>query len=126
MKRIEKLVKVLLVIVFSFMLVACAKESPTQAEKDIDIEIRNNSGEELAFVECSTQAEKLSEVLIEQDLFEYEITGLGKFITAMSGVEADPASEYWAIYVNGEYGLYGVDNQKVSDQDSFLFVLEEY
>ncbi|QRN86134.1 DUF4430 domain-containing protein [Clostridia bacterium] len=126
MKHIGKLAKVLLVVALSVTMVACAKEAPAQAEKSISIEIRNLQGEELALVECKTQAEVLSDVLIEQDLFEYEVTGLGKFITAMNGLEADPASEYWAIYVNGEYGLYGVDNQKIQDGDTYLFELEEF
>jgi len=57
---------------------------------------------------------------------DYDETGLCRFITGLAGVVADPSTEYWAIYVNGEYGLYGADNQKIEDGDQFLFLLEEY
>ena len=33
-------------------------------------------------------------------------------------------ASYWAIYVNGEYGSYGVSEQPVNDGDSFKFVYE--
>ncbi len=50
----------------------------------------------------------------------------GLFVTTINGVKADfnTDASYWAIYVNGEYGSYGISEQPVNDGDSFKFVYE--
>lgn len=126
MKHFKKQAKVLAILLLVLLLVGCAQESPAQSGKNVTIEIKDMDGEQLVFLETATQAENLSELLLENDLMEYDETSLGKFITGLAGVMADPNSEYWAIYVNGEYGLYGADNQKVTDGDVFLFQMEEF
>ena len=128
MRHLRKPVSILAILLLMLTFVGCGLEEPAKAEdgKNVTIEITDIEGEQLILLETTTQAEVLSEILLENDLIDYDETGLGKFITGMAGVIADPDSEYWAIYVNGEYGLYGADNQKVSDGDSFLFEMEKY
>lgn len=48
----------------------------------------------------------------------------GFFIESVNGETADYDADgaYWAIYVNGEYGMYGVDSQPVADGDSYALV----
>ncbi|SCW31624.1 protein of unknown function [Ruminococcaceae bacterium YRB3002] len=57
-----------------------------------------------------------------------EDSDYGLYITTINGITPDYNTDgaYWAIYVNGEYGMYGADAQPVNDGDSFKFVYEVY
>ena len=35
-------------------------------------------------------------------------------------------STYWAVYVDGEYGQYGLDAQPVTDGSEYTFAHEKY
>lgn len=50
----------------------------------------------------------------------------GLMIETINGERADYALDgaYWAIYVNGEYGMYGADSQPVEDGETYSFVYE--
>lgn len=83
--------------------------------------------------EGKTDAEFLSGLmddLAENGDFSYDGQDeeFGFTLYSVNGVEADftKDSAYWAIYVNGEYGMYGVDMQPVSDGDSFTLKYEKY
>ncbi len=72
---------------------------------------------------------ELMDELKQSEDFTYESmsSDFGAYITSVNGVSADDASKtYWAIYVNGEYGQYGADQQPVNDGDAFRFSLESY
>ena len=60
--------------------------------------------------------------------FTYEASdsGYGLFVNSVNGVTADYSTTgtYWAIYVNGEYGQYGIDQQPVNDGDVFRLAVE--
>ena len=62
--------------------------------------------------------------------FTYEASesDYGPFIESVNGLAAnyDANGSYWAIYVNGEYGMYGADSQPVADSDSFSLVSEVF
>ena len=72
----------------------------------------------------------LMDELKETTDFTYEGTTseFGLYITSINGTEAnyDDDGAYWAIYVNGEYGQYGADQQPVNDGDTFRFAYEVY
>lgn len=51
---------------------------------------------------------------------------LGLFVTAIGGVAANPASEYWALYQNGSFALVGVTQMTVSAGDTILFELHDF
>ncbi|MPM76904.1 hypothetical protein SDC9_123903 [bioreactor metagenome] len=57
-----------------------------------------------------------------------EDTQYGYTVYSINGAEANfnDGNAYWAIYVNGEYGNYGVDTQPVTDGDTYAFVYETY
>ncbi|MCR5033236.1 MAG: DUF4430 domain-containing protein [Lachnospiraceae bacterium] len=52
----------------------------------------------------------------------------GLYIESVNGITADYNTDgaYWSIYVNGEYGMYGADQQPVADGDTFTFAYEVY
>ena len=59
--------------------------------------------------------------------YEGDDSEYGLYITTINGEKADYSVDaaYWAIYVNGEYGNYGADQQPVNDGDTFKFVYEK-
>ncbi len=71
----------------------------------------------------------LMDQLAETDNFTYEsLDGeFGGYITSVNGVSADSGQKTnWMVYVNGEFGQYGIDSQPVNDGDSFALRLESY
>ncbi len=76
--------------------------------------------------EVSTGADTLGDLLDELDIAVYEESSMGRFLVEVDGVEADPSGQYWSILVDGEYGMYGVDEQKLSDGEEFTLVLTDF
>lgn len=75
-----------------------------------------------------TNAAYLKEAAESVLSIEGEDTKNGYAVYTINGVTADYRKEqaYWAIYVNGEYGNYAIDQQPVTDGDTYAFVYESY
>ncbi|MCR5468697.1 MAG: DUF4430 domain-containing protein [Lachnospiraceae bacterium] len=105
-------------------------EATTEAAetKQVTLEVVDNEGTSTSY-EVSTDAEYLSEVFNEiGDLtVEGYDSDYGFYITTVNGLEAnyDTDGAYWAIYVNGEYGMYGADTQPVADGDTYSLKYEQ-
>ena len=104
----------------------------TQGAKEITVEVVDNNGESVSY-ETRTDAEFLRQALEElDDATDFAIAGeesdYGLYITTVNGITADYSADgaYWSIYVNGEYGMYGVDTQPVADGDVYSIVYEVY
>ena len=102
----------------------------TAGTKTVTVTVSPIQAEEKQY-ELKTDAETLSQVMDELTRttdFTYEgsDSGYGLFITSINGIVADYSTTgtYWAIYVNGEYGQLGADQQPVKDGDAFSFVCE--
>ncbi len=78
--------------------------------------------------ELKTDAEYLKEAAETVLTLDGEDTQYGYTVYAINEVEANfnDGNAYWALYVNGEYGNYGVDSQPVTDGDTYAFVYETY
>ena len=76
----------------------------------------------------TTDAEYLRDAADEVLTLEGETGAYGFTLYTVNGVTADftKDSAYWAVYVNGEYGQYGVDAQPVTDGDAYTFAYETY
>ena len=75
-----------------------------------------------------TDAEYLKEAIEGTVELDGEESEFGYTLYTVNGVTADfnTSSNYWAIYVNGEYGMYALDAQPVNDGDSFSLVYESF
>ena len=75
-----------------------------------------------------TDAEYLLEALDAVADIDGEEGEYGYTLYTVNGVTADfnTGNAYWAIYVNGEYGSYGLSQQPVNDGDAFSIVYETY
>lgn len=102
----------------------------SEGTKHCSVEVVAADGTSTSY-ETASDAEYLKDImdtLSKTGTFSYEgeESDYGLYITAINGETADYSTDgaYWAIYVNGEYGQYGADQQPVADGDSFKFVYE--
>lgn len=106
-----------------------AAEDDAAEAKSITVEVKDAEGNVTAYT-AQTEAEFLYDAL--QDVPEVTLDGYesdyGYYITTVNGVVADYDADgaYWSLYVNGEYGAYGVDSQPVADGDVYTFAYEIY
>ncbi|MCR4924228.1 MAG: DUF4430 domain-containing protein [Lachnospiraceae bacterium] len=114
------------------LIIVYAKLSPkSEAKGNKAYELEVNDGNKSIKYSGSTDAMYLSELMdeLKQEDFTYEGSSeeFGTYITSVNGVNANEGEKTaWMIYVNGEYGMYGVDAQSVNDGDHFELRLEKY
>ncbi len=96
--------------------------------KTVTVKVRNTvtKQEEKVFI-YKTNQNYLTGLLLETELASGEVLEYGFSIKTVDGVTLDETkNQYWAIYVNGNYGNYGADSQPIRDGDTFELVLETY
>ena len=124
MKKNAKLIIgiVALVVVIAVLLGVYAATRPetSQGSKAFTVEVVHADGSVKTF-EYRTDEEYLGTVLEAEGLIKGEMGPYGLEIHEVDGERAVWAenSAYWAIYVNGEYGMTGVDTTPVNDGDVF-------
>ncbi len=106
------------------------RPKPMAGAKAIVIEVQDKDGKTTSY-SGRTDAEYLSGAMDDFAAvgFTYEADNgdWGLFVTTVDGMKAEEKdSAYWAIYVNGEYGMYGIDQQPVTDGDTYRFAYESY
>ena len=69
----------------------------------------------------------LGEALFENELITGEESEYGLYIKTVNGILADfnVNKRYWALYINGEYAMSGVDTTKITAGDSYSFKVEK-
>lgn len=53
-----------------------------------------------------------------------EFSGMGEFVTAIDGVEAEDGKNFWAFYVNGEMAAEGAGTYKTKDGEKIEWRLD--
>ncbi|MDO5120635.1 MAG: DUF4430 domain-containing protein [Erysipelotrichaceae bacterium] len=106
------------------------RPKPMSGAKAIVIEVQDPEGSVKSY-SGRTDAEYLSGAMDDFSAagFQYEaVSGeYGAYVTTINGLKAEEKdSAYWAIYVQGEYGMYGIDQQPVTDGDTYRFAYETY
>ena len=108
------------------------KPQTTKGGKNITIEVTGSNGETTDY-ELSTDAEFLKQAMDELDAdneqFSYsgsdsEYGMMVEYVNEERALYAEDGA-YWALYVNGEYGQYGVDSQPVVDGDTYTWTYEK-
>lgn len=133
-KFMKKTLAAVLMTIMVMGLVACGgkdeKESSHVEEEgkySITVEVKDADGNVSSYT-GKTDAEVLSEAIGDIDgvTLEGYDSDYGFFITAVNGIVADEEGAYWAVYVNGEYGMYGIDTQPVADGETYTLAYEVY
>lgn len=119
---------VAVIAILAVVFIVC-KPGTTKGAKAVTIEVTDNN-EQTTTYNVNTDAEYLSEVFDEIDdlVVEGTTSEYGLYIDTVNGVTADynVDGSYWAIYVNGDYGMYGADQQPVADGDTYALVYTVY
>lgn len=102
-------------------------DAAAEESKNIIIEVKDSEGNVTTY-EVTTDAEFLRQAMDEAEGLTYEGTDseYGMMVEVVNGEQAIYAEDnaYWAFYVNGEYGNYGIDSQPVTDGDTYSIVYE--
>lgn len=95
--------------------------------KNIVIEVKDSEGNVTSY-EVTTDAEFLRQAMDEAEGLTYDGSDseYGMMVEVVNGEQAIYSEDnaYWAFYVNGEYGNYGIDSQPVTDGDTYSIVYE--
>ena len=124
MKIVRRATALAAVCVLAFGLTACGAKG-----KKITSEVTGPDGATSSY-SGKTDDETLYDAI--SDINGVTIDGYesdwGYYITTVNGVTADYDADgaYWSLYVNGEYGQYGVSEQPITEGDVYSFVYEVY
>ena len=143
----KKITAMLLALMLALSLAACTQApvettptDPTEATEavetpDLDVTVLGEGetvfaftvveldGKETAY-EIHTNETTVGAALLALGLLEGEDGPYGLYVTAVNGIVADYNVDqtYWAFYVNGEYGLTGVDVTDIVPGTAYSFV----
>lgn len=100
------------------------REKPVQGSKSITLEVLNQEKQTSEY-QVQTDAEFLRQAMEEAKGFTFdgEEGDYGFTLFTINGETHNwnVDGSYWAVYVNGEYGQYGIGSQPVEDGDVFRF-----
>lgn len=93
--------------------------------KQITIEVIDDAQASTVY-EVSTDAEYLGDAIRETEGLDVEGTEseYGLMVDTVNGVVADynENGAYWAFYVDGEYCMYGMDQQPIEDGQAYQII----
>lgn len=118
---------VVLVVVCVLAAILSAKFKPetTKGEKEVTVVVVHGDGSENEFT-CQTDAEYLSEVLLENELVEGEEGEYGLYITGVDGETADESlQQWWCITKGGEQVNTSASEAPVQDGDQYELTMKE-
>ena len=134
---------VVLIVAMALMTAGCSDSGSTgssalQAETEGEVHILgegsrsflfsvvDQEGEETRY-EIHTDQEMVGQALQDLGLIEGESGEFGLYVKVVDGITADYDTDgvYWAFYVNGEYGMTGVDMTEIVEGDSYSFRIEK-
>ena len=133
-------VSLILVLVFAFSLASCnsvKKEGlweNAEYRKDMEfgegaitVTVEVEAGENKVAFTLHTDKTLLSEALLEHGLITAEDGPYGLYVTHVNGIHAsDDDRAYWALYINGEYGLTGVSTTPITEGTVYKLAYETY
>ncbi len=100
------------------------RDKPAKGSKSVTLEVLNQENQTSEY-SVQTDAEFLRQAMEEAEGFTFdgEEGQYGFTLFTINGETHDwnVDGSYWAVYVNGEYGQYGIDSQPVKDGDVFRF-----
>ena len=85
--------------------------------------VTDADGNESNFL-INTDKTKVGEALLENGLIDGEDGPYGLYVKTVNGktYDYDKDGKYWAFYINGEYGMSGVDTTEIADGEHYELV----
>ena len=83
-------------------------------------------GKETSF-DITSSKKTVGEALLDENLIEGDNGAYGLYVKKVNGIlaEYETTGTYWAFYINGEYGLTGVDKTDITDGATYTFKVEK-
>ena len=135
----KKILTMLLIMTMAVSAFACGKKEEVSTEttvyedgavigegsKSFEFTVVNMAGEEATF-EVKTDEDTVGAALLENNMIAGEDGDYGLYVKTVNGetVDYDKDGKYWAFYINGEYGMTGVDATDIVEGDSYAFKAE--
>jgi uncharacterized protein YxeA len=94
-----------------------------QGEKTFTFEVVEKDGSKKSY-EISTDAKTVGEALVENGLISGTDSEYGLMVDTVNGqkYEYNADKMYWAFYINGDYGMTGVDSTEIDETAVYSFV----
>lgn len=102
-----------------------AVDTASKSEVTFTFVVVDTKGKETSF-EISTNKTIVGEALLDEGLIAGEDSQYGLYVKTVNGItlDYDTDGKYWAFYVNGEYGMTGVDTTEIVAGDIYCFKAE--
>jgi len=120
---VTSVIVLIVMFVASFTAYIMLRPQGTEGAKQISIAVTVD-GATVKSLNVNTNSEFLLEVLLDNNLVQGEQSAFGYWVTAVDGIVPDEDNqEWWALYHNGEFAMYGPDQTVLEDGDSFEYRL---
>ena len=98
---------------------------PSVAKTEFTFIVVDKDGKETPFT-IATDKTYVGEALIDEGLIEGEEGPYGLYVKTVNGqtLDYDTDGMYWSFYVDGEYGLTGVDMTEIVPGTTYMFKAE--
>ena len=98
---------------------------PSVAKAEFTFIVVDKDGKETPFT-IATDKAYVGEALIDEGLIEGEEGPYGLYVKTVNGqtLDYDTDGMYWSFYVDGEYGLTGVDQTAIVPGSTYMFKAE--
>ena len=139
-KKITSLLLCMMLIVAMALTAGCGgkKQEDTSAGQEVSVNklgegktqfnftVVDKDGKETAF-DIHTDKTTVGDALLELGLIAGEEGAYGLYVKQVNGITADYDVDqtYWAFYVNGEYGMTGVDATDIEAGATYTFKVEK-
>ena len=96
-----------------------------EGSKTFTFTVVDKDGKETT-LEVHTEKDTVGDALLEHKVIAGEDGDYGLYVKGVNGqvVDYDTDGKYWAFYINGEYGMTGVDVTTITEGDSYAFKVE--
>lgn len=134
MKRIISLTVLLLIILSSCLTVSCGGDDSDEVmmytedttlgsgATQFTLAVEHADGKRVVFT-INTDKTVLSDALTEHNLLEGDEGEFGLYVKKVNGITADYDKDktYWALYIDGEYAMSGVDSTPITAGEEYTF-----
>jgi hypothetical protein len=123
----KKITAFLLSLILLLSFAGCAQEKPETTGQTVEFTFIavDLEGNEKTF-QITTNKSTVGEALMDEGLLAGEPGPYGLYVKSVLDqvLDYDTDKMYWSFYVNGEYGMTGVDLTPITEGESYMFKAE--
>ena len=136
----KKILTMLLIMTMAVSAIACGQKEEESTETKVyedgavigegdtvfELTVVNGEGKEVT-LEVHTDKKIVGEALTDTGILAGEEGPYGLYVKTVNGdtYDYEKDGKYWAFYINGEYGMTGVDVTEIVENDTYALKAEE-